>query len=65
VKNDTLLLIVDIQEGLYQLTRDFDPTLYKQQALAHAALGKAFDLPVVMTTSADTGKLGTATVIDN
>ncbi|CAI6093096.1 unnamed protein product [Clonostachys chloroleuca] len=58
VKNDTLLLIVDIQEGLYQLTRDFDPTLYKQQALAHAALGKAFDLPVVMTTSADTGPNG-------
>jgi hypothetical protein len=47
--------VVDIQEGLYQLARDFDPTLYKQQALAHAALGKAFGLPVVLTTSADVG----------
>jgi hypothetical protein len=45
--------VVDIQEGLYQLARDFDPTLYKQQA--HAALGKAFGLPVVLTTSADVG----------
>jgi hypothetical protein len=49
--------VVDIQEGLFQLARDFDPTLYKQQALAHAALGKAFDIPVVMTTSADVGML--------
>lgn len=50
-----ILLVVDIQEGLYQIARDFDPTLYRDQALGHAALGKVFDLPVVMTTSADRG----------
>ena len=52
-----LLLVVDIQEGLYQIARDFDPTLYRDQALAHAALGEVFDLPVILTTSADQGKL--------
>jgi len=57
-KSDALLLVVDIQEGLYQIARDFDPSLYRDQALAHAALGKVFDLPVVMTTSADTGPNG-------
>ncbi|KAM0433521.1 hypothetical protein ACHAPT_004401 [Fusarium lateritium] len=57
-KNDALLLVVDIQEGLYQITRDFDPTLYRDQALAHAALGEVFDLPVVLTTSADQGPNG-------
>ncbi|KAF4463803.1 isochorismatase [Fusarium albosuccineum] len=57
-KNDALLLVVDIQEGLYQLTRDFDPTLYRDQALAHSALGQVFDLPVILTTSADQGPNG-------
>ncbi|KAJ1333185.1 isochorismatase family protein [Microdochium nivale] len=57
-KNDTVLLIVDIQEGLLNLVRDFDPSLYRNNYLAHAALGKAFDLPVIMTTSAETGPNG-------
>jgi hypothetical protein len=68
------LLIVDHQVGLFQLARDYDPTVYKNSvyvalnlqpvellinhndSLAYAALGKVFDLPVVMTTSAETGK---------
>ncbi|KAF4978553.1 hypothetical protein FZEAL_5086 [Fusarium zealandicum] len=57
-KNNALLLIVDIQEGLYQLVRDFDPTLYRDQILAHAALGEVFNLPVIMTSSAETGPNG-------
>ncbi|KAF5024485.1 hypothetical protein F66182_3425 [Fusarium sp. NRRL 66182] len=57
-KNDAALLVVDIQEGLYQLVRDFDPTVYRQQAIAHAALADLFNLPVVMTTSADSGPNG-------
>ncbi|UPL04238.1 hypothetical protein LCI18_015172 [Fusarium solani-melongenae] len=57
-KNDAVLLVVDIQEGLYQIARDFDPTLYRDQALAHAALGEVFDLPVILTTSADQGPNG-------
>ncbi|EGU87747.1 hypothetical protein FOXB_01736, partial [Fusarium oxysporum f. sp. conglutinans Fo5176] len=57
-KNDALLLVVDLQVGLYNLARDFDPTLYRDQILAHAALGKVFDLPVILTTSADNGPNG-------
>lgn len=55
-KNDSVLIILDIQVGLYQLARDFDPTLYQQNILAHAALGKVFDIPTIITTSAETGK---------
>lgn len=40
------------------MVRDFDPTLYRNSMLAHAALGKLFDLPVVMTTSAQQGPNG-------
>ena len=50
-----MLLILDLQVGLYQLVRDFDATLYRDNMIAHAALGKLFDLPVVMTTSAQQG----------
>lgn len=51
-----MLLILDLQIGLYQIARDWDPTLYRDNMIAHAALGKLFDLPVVMTTSAETGE---------
>ncbi|KAJ4398059.1 hypothetical protein N0V91_010463 [Didymella pomorum] len=57
-KNNSLLLILDLQVGLYQLARDWDPTLYKENIMAHAELGKLFDLPVILTTSADTGPNG-------
>ncbi|KAI1452051.1 Isochorismatase hydrolase [Annulohypoxylon moriforme] len=57
-KNDTLLLIVDMQEGLYSLARDYDATVLKNALYAHAALGKVFDLPVVMTSSSETGPNG-------
>ncbi|KAF7563425.1 hypothetical protein G7046_g700 [Stylonectria norvegica] len=57
-KTDALLLVVDIQEGLYESVRDFEPTLYKTQILAHAAIGKLFDLPVILTSSAETGPNG-------
>ncbi|MCJ1283210.1 hypothetical protein MMC26_002538 [Xylographa opegraphella] len=51
-KNDSLLVILDLQVGLYDLVRDFDPTVYRNNIIAHSAIGKLFDLPVVMTTSA-------------
>lgn len=47
--------MVDHQVGLFNLARDFDPTLFRDQLIAHAALGKVFDIPVVLTTSAQTG----------
>lgn len=57
-KTDALLLVLDLQDGLYTIARDFDATLYYNSMIAHAALGKLFDLPVVLSTSADTGPNG-------
>ncbi|EIM91437.1 Isochorismatase hydrolase [Stereum hirsutum FP-91666 SS1] len=57
-KNDTVLLIVDHQEGLFQLVRDFQPDQYRRAVLAHASIGKIFNLPVIMTSSSDTGPNG-------
>ena len=50
-----MLLILDLQIGLYQLARDFDATLYRDNMIAHSAIGQIFDIPVVMTTSAQQG----------
>lgn len=57
-QNDSALLIVDHQVGLYGITRDMDPTVFRESILAHASLGKLFNIPVVMTTSAETGPNG-------
>lgn len=40
------------------MVRDFDPFLFRDQLIAHAALGQAFNLPVVMTTSTENGPNG-------
>ncbi|KAJ4347603.1 hypothetical protein N0V85_009756, partial [Neurospora sp. IMI 360204] len=53
-KNNSVLVILDLQEGLYQLARDWDATLYKQSMMAHASLATVFDIPVIMSTSAET-----------
>ena len=55
-KNNTVLLVVDHQEGLFQLARDLPAVEMKANILAHAALGKVFNLPTILTSSADTGK---------
>ncbi|KAF2790541.1 Isochorismatase hydrolase [Melanomma pulvis-pyrius CBS 109.77] len=57
-KNNAMLLILDLQVGLYQLARDWDATLYRDNIMAHAEIGKLFNLPVVMTTSAQQGPNG-------
>lgn len=51
-----MLLVVDHQEGLYQMARDQGPIAVKSNILAHAALGKVFNLPTILTTSAETGR---------
>jgi hypothetical protein len=53
-----VLLILDIQVGLYHIARDWDPSLYQNNIMAHAALGQVFDIPVILSTSADTGPNG-------
>ena len=55
-KDNAALLVIDHQEGLYQISRDQNPIAMKNNILAHAALGKIFNLPTVLTTSAETGK---------
>ncbi|KAH7347767.1 Isochorismatase-like protein [Plectosphaerella cucumerina] len=57
-KNDTVVLIVDIQEGLINIARDWDASLYRNNYMAHSSLAKVFDLPVILTTSAETGPNG-------
>ncbi|KAI1816960.1 Isochorismatase-like protein [Poronia punctata] len=57
-KADTVLLIVDMQEGLFSMVRDYDSALYRNAMYAHAELGKAFGLPVIMTTSTEQGPNG-------
>ncbi|KAH7076350.1 Isochorismatase-like protein [Paraphoma chrysanthemicola] len=57
-KNDSTLLVVDHQVGLFQLSRDWDPSVFKQNMIAHAALGRLFGIPVVITSSAETGPNG-------
>ncbi|KAK2001263.1 isochorismatase, partial [Colletotrichum falcatum] len=57
-KNNSMLLVVDMQEGLFTIARDFDATLYRNSMLAHSSMAKVFNLPVVMTTSAETGPNG-------
>jgi hypothetical protein len=58
-----MVLILDHQVGLFQLVRDWDASLYRNNMIAHAALGKLFDIPVVMSTSAETGKPSLAGLI--
>ena len=53
-----MLLVVDHQYGLSQLVRDYDPTIFRNSILAHAALGNLFNLPTILTSSADTGPNG-------
>lgn len=55
-KNNVALLIVDHQIGLFQIVRDYSPEEFRANILAHAAIGNAFNLPTVMTTSAEHGK---------
>ncbi|KAL3482926.1 Isochorismatase-like protein [Aspergillus germanicus] len=57
-KDNAALLIVDYQVGLAQLVRDYGTNDFRNNMLAHAALGKTFNLPVVMTTSSDEGPNG-------
>ncbi|KAH6676905.1 protein ycaC [Plectosphaerella plurivora] len=57
-QNNSVLLIVDHQVGLINLARDFDGQLFYQNMIAHAALGKLFDIPVIITTSTEDGANG-------
>lgn len=57
-KNNTALLLCDHQVGLFQIVQDYPLTSFKNNVLAYVELGKIFDLPVVMTTAAESGPNG-------
>ncbi|KAF9473054.1 Isochorismatase hydrolase [Pholiota conissans] len=57
-KDNVVLLIVDHQIGLFQLVRDFQPDEFRNNIFAHAAIGKVFNLPTILTTSSETGPNG-------
>ncbi|KIY02462.1 uncharacterized protein Z520_02601 [Fonsecaea multimorphosa CBS 102226] len=57
-KDKAILLIVDHQLGLLQLVKDYTTAEFRNNVLAHAELGKLFDLPTILTTSAETGPNG-------
>ncbi|PKS10029.1 hypothetical protein jhhlp_004654 [Lomentospora prolificans] len=57
-KAKALLVIVDIQEGLINMVKDWDTALYKSNILAHSSLAQVFNLPVIITSSAPVGPNG-------
>lgn len=57
-KNDSMVVVADLQEGLYNSVRDYDPTVFRNNIIAHASIAKLFDIPIVLTTSAETGPNG-------
>jgi len=57
-KNNAALLVVDHQVGLSLLVRDISATEFRNNVLAHAAIGNLFNLPTILTTSAETGPNG-------
>lgn len=38
--------------------RDYDPTVFRNNIIAHASIAKIFGIPIVLTTSAETGPNG-------
>ncbi len=55
-KDKAVLLVVDHQVGLFHLVRDYTPDEFKNNIIAHAAIGKAFNIPTILTTSAENGR---------
>ncbi|KAL9135966.1 MAG: hypothetical protein Q9175_002829 [Cornicularia normoerica] len=57
-KNDSMVVVADLQEGLYNTVRDYNPTVFRNNIIAHASIAKSFGIPIVLTTSAQTGPNG-------
>lgn len=56
--SEAMLLVVDLQVGLYSQVRDQTPEAYLNAMMAHSAIGPLFNLPTVLTTSASSGPNG-------
>ncbi|KAH8894546.1 YcaC related amidohydrolase [Thozetella sp. PMI_491] len=57
-REKAMVLILDIQDGLSSLVHDWQPQIFRDNLIGHAAIAKTFDLPVVITTSVDVGPTG-------
>ncbi len=57
-EDNAVLLMIDIQTGLMQLVRDYPVDEFKHNILALADIGELFNLPVILTTSFETGPNG-------
>ncbi|KAJ5495076.1 hydrolase YcaC [Penicillium diatomitis] len=57
-KENAALLVNDHQVGLAQLVRDFGTNDFRNNMLAHSAIGNIFDLPTILTSSSDGGPNG-------
>ncbi|KAL0577667.1 hypothetical protein V5O48_004315 [Marasmius crinis-equi] len=57
-KNNSVVVLVDQQIGVHEMVRDFEPVEFKNKVLAHAAIAKLFDIPIVITTTTDDGPNG-------
>ncbi|KEZ41588.1 hypothetical protein SAPIO_CDS7763 [Scedosporium apiospermum] len=51
-------IMVDIQEGLINMVKDWDTALFKSNIMAHSALAQVFNLPVIISSSASVGPNG-------
>ncbi|KAH7305194.1 Isochorismatase-like protein [Stachybotrys elegans] len=50
--------IIDHQVGLFSLVTDFEKSYFREQMYNHARMAAAFELPVILTTSAQLGPNG-------
>ncbi|CAF1513254.1 unnamed protein product, partial [Didymodactylos carnosus] len=57
-RDQAVVLFVDHQTGLFSLVRDYTPDEFKNNLLALADTAKLFKLPVILTTSSETGPNG-------
>ncbi|KAF9882777.1 hypothetical protein FE257_005166 [Aspergillus nanangensis] len=57
-KDNAALLVIDHQVGLSQIVRDQSVNDFRNNMIAHAAMAKVFDLPIVLTSSTDEGPNG-------
>lgn len=56
--DNAALVLLDHQTGIMQGVQDFPPAEFRSHVLALAKVGRIFGLPVVLTTSYDTGPNG-------
>ena len=56
--NNSVLLLLDHQTGLFQLVKDYDVYSFKKNVLALAATAKLYGMPTILTTSLEQGPNG-------